>query len=83
MKTATIRQLRNETNVLLDWLKQGESITITKRRHPVARLVPAEQPSERSAITPDFRRRHKRHFPGSKLKALNLAESLADDRGPY
>ena len=40
MKTATIRDLRNDIARLSKWLDQGETIEIIKRGKPVAELVP-------------------------------------------
>ena len=40
MKTATIRDLRNDFARLSKWLEQGETIEIIKRGKPVADLVP-------------------------------------------
>ncbi len=40
MKTATVRQLRNEFGRLSKWLARGETIEILKRGRPVANLVP-------------------------------------------
>jgi antitoxin (DNA-binding transcriptional repressor) of toxin-antitoxin stability system len=40
MKTATVRQLRNEFGRLAKWLAKGETIEILKRGRPVADLVP-------------------------------------------
>jgi prevent-host-death family protein len=47
MKTATITQTKNSLSALLDWVRSGESVLITDRSRPVARLEPvasAEQP---------------------------------------
>lgn len=43
MKTATVRELRNNYNRLLAWVDQGEEVKITKRGKTVARLI-AENP---------------------------------------
>jgi len=43
MKTATVRELRNDYNTLLDWVAAGEEVVITKRGKPVARLVPEKE----------------------------------------
>ena len=83
MKTATIRQLRNETNTLLDWLEHGETVTITRRRKKVAVLVPATPEEESRIVAPDFRARHKRLFPNSEMKNYNLSELLESDRGRF
>lgn len=40
MKTATVRQLRNDFGRLSKWLERGETIEIVKRGKPVADLVP-------------------------------------------
>ncbi len=40
MKTASIRELRNEFARLSKWLDKGETIEIVKRGKPVADLVP-------------------------------------------
>ena len=40
MKTATVRDLRNDFARLSKWLDQGETIEIVKRGKPVAELVP-------------------------------------------
>ena len=40
MKTATIRDLRNEFARLSKWLEQGETVQIIKRGKPFARVVP-------------------------------------------
>lgn len=40
MKTATVRELRNDFGRLSKWLERGETIEILKRGKPVAELVP-------------------------------------------
>lgn len=40
MKTASVRELRNHYNTLLEWVAEGEEVVITKRGKSVARLVP-------------------------------------------
>jgi len=40
MKTATVRELRNDFGRLSKWLAKGETIEILKRGKPVAELVP-------------------------------------------
>jgi prevent-host-death family protein len=45
MRTATVRDLRNDYTSLLNWIRAGEEIIITQRGKPVARLIP-ENPEE-------------------------------------
>lgn len=75
MKTATVRELRNHYNTLLDWVAGGEEVVITKRGKSVARLVPevAEGEkvvdwSESPAVTRD--RSGERVMTDGQLKAL-------------
>jgi len=83
MRTATIRQLRNDTNTLLDWIEHGETVVITKRQRHVARLVPPEPDTETPVQSPDFHARHKKLFPNGEMKKYNLAELLAEERKRY
>src|SRR5690242_4163962 len=40
MKKATISQAKNKLSQLIDWVKAGETVIITDRSVPVARLEP-------------------------------------------
>lgn len=40
MKTATISETKNSLSALLDRVRHGETILITDRRRPIARLSP-------------------------------------------
>lgn len=44
MKTATVRELRNDFARLSKWLQKGESVQIIKRGKPFARVVPEPKP---------------------------------------
>ena len=41
MKTATVRQLRNEFGKISAWLERGETVEIVKRGKTFARIQPA------------------------------------------
>jgi len=45
MKTATLRQLRNQYSELLRWIEAGEEVLITKRGVAIARLIPERSPN--------------------------------------
>ena len=47
MKTATITQAKNGLSALLDRVRAGESVIITDRGRPVARLEPATSSDSR------------------------------------
>ena len=44
MKTATIRDLRNDFARLSKWLEKGETVQLLKRGRPFARVVPEAKP---------------------------------------
>ncbi len=56
MRTATVRDLRNDFSKLEKWLAEGEEIQIQKRGEPVAVL----SPPKREFVKPDYRARLKR-----------------------
>ncbi len=44
MKTATVRDLRNQFNRISKWLEAGEVVQVLKRGKPFARVVPELKP---------------------------------------
>ena len=46
MKTATISQTKNSLSALLDRVRHGETVLITDRSRPVARLEPVASAAE-------------------------------------
>jgi antitoxin (DNA-binding transcriptional repressor) of toxin-antitoxin stability system len=59
MKTATIRQIRNDFRTVLSWVEAGEEVTILNRKRPVARLCPPRPQSAAPVAMPDFAARAK------------------------
>ena len=62
MKTVTVRHVQHNLAAILDAVRRGQEITITKRGTPVARLVPA-RPPEGTVGWPDSAARMKRLGP--------------------
>ncbi|MFT3989985.1 MAG: hypothetical protein QM680_01115 [Luteolibacter sp.] len=54
MKTATVRELRNEFSKLEAWLGEGEEIRIEKRGEAIAVLKPITAESRKPFKMPDF-----------------------------
>jgi len=77
MKNASIRDLRYRFSRIEGLLRQGEEIEITKRKRPIARLIPV-QPKKKSK-PPDFLQRLKRIYGQRKLKVRG-AELLSRER---
>lgn len=42
MRTATAKELRNKTSLILDEVRKGQSVTITYRSKPIAVLTPID-----------------------------------------
>jgi antitoxin (DNA-binding transcriptional repressor) of toxin-antitoxin stability system len=81
MKTATVRDLRNDFRSLEAWLAEGETIQIEKRGTPVALLTPLDSSAapEDTSARPDVRARRKaiwgdRCFTAEEVKAMREYE---------
>ena len=73
MKTATVREVRQNFGQLLSWINSGEEVTVTMRRKAVARIVSVSPAPSAKPRWPDFRARQKAVF-GERV----LAESIVD-----
>lgn len=87
MKTATVRELRNEFPRIEAWVNEGESINISKRGKVIATLVPAPGSAQSKAHFPkvDIMARLRetwgeRVFTAEQVAALR-ADELAQDLG--
>ena len=79
MKTATVRELRNEFSKLEAWLGEGEEIQIEKRGKVVGVLRPAVETKSSDVVWPDFTARRKaiwgdRVFSEKEVRAMREAE---------
>jgi len=87
MKTATVRELRNEFPRIEAWVHEGESVNISKRGKVIAMLVPASANTGvgNKVIKPDVMARlgetwGGRVFSPEEVAAMR-ADELADDLG--
>ena len=79
MKTATVRDLRNNFAMLEAWLGDGESVCIEKRGTPIAMLTAMRPARGRKVRMPDFAARQKaiwgdRVFSEAEVIAMREAE---------
>jgi prevent-host-death family protein len=73
MRTAGVREARQNLSALLEEVKKGHEIVITERGRPVAKLVPPSPPAKRGMPNlAAFRRRMPRLDP--PLSATVLEE---------
>ena len=78
MKTATVRDLRNNFSKIEAWIAEGEEVRIEKRGQAIAYLN-AQPREEREFVLPDFRARRERIwgdrvFSAEEVKAMREFE---------
>ena len=75
MKSAGIREARQNLSALLEEVRNGREVILTDRGRPVARIVPPQRASTRAVSD------HRRFRANIRLKGRPLSETVADDRG--
>jgi antitoxin (DNA-binding transcriptional repressor) of toxin-antitoxin stability system len=80
MKSATIRDLRNEFSRVARWIEEGECVEITRSGKPFAQLAPISVPATSRVEMPDFLARIRENFPNEKL-GKGLSSVVDYDRG--
>lgn len=87
MKTATVRELRNEFPRIEAWVHEGESVNISKRGRVIATLVPvsANAATGNKVMKPDIMARLRetwgsRVFTHEEVAAMR-ADELSKDLG--
>lgn len=83
MKTATVRDLRNNFPRLEAWLRDGEDVCIEKRGEPFAMLSALRGKRAPRVKHPDFEARRKaiwgdRVFSDAEVQAMRAAEHEAE-----
>lgn len=75
MKTASVRDLRQNFPRIMGWLDEGSEILITHRRQAIAKLIPLPKPKRAKGKMPDLMKRLNKVFGDrvmSKERALAL-----------
>lgn len=80
MRTVSVRDLRYDFRKVEELLRSGEEIQITKRRRPIARLMPEPVPelADRPPL-PDFLGQMREIF-GDKVLKVTGAQIISEDR---
>lgn len=79
MKTATVRDLRNNFSRLEAWLAEGETIEIRKRGETVAELHKPSHKKKAEPPMPDFMGRMRKIWKGRVFTAVEVARMRADE----
>jgi prevent-host-death family protein len=74
VKTAGIRQARQQLSAILDEVRKGREVLLTDRGRPVARIVPPLRDSARALSS------HRRFRASIRLKGQPLSVTVAHDR---
>lgn len=82
MKVATLRQLRNETGMLVKWVEAGETVLVTKRSKPLFKVLPVSPVASQIVDMPNFEERQVSIFPEGPLPH-SAAELIAEERNRY
>ena len=77
MKTASVRELRNDFARLSAWIENGEPVEITKRGKVFAHLIPATGTRPRKLVKPDILKRLKKTWGGRVFSAREVADMRA------
>jgi len=75
MRSAGIREARQNLSALLDEVREGREVVLTDRGRPVARLVPPEHTSQRAVSD------HRRFRTSIRLRGRPLSDTVAEERG--
>lgn len=78
MKTASIRELKHDTNTVLGWVAAGESVEVQRRGARVAVLSP--QARMKRIVMPDFLARMRTAY-GDKVLSTTGTELVTESRG--
>ena len=80
MKTASIRKVQHDLKEILQLVDSGESVEVTKRGKPVARIIPVRKQTEPPA-TPDFAQIQKDLYGDKVLPdSMSILNDLRENR---
>lgn len=74
MRSAGIREARQNLSAILEEVRKGREVVITDRGRPVARIVPPRTESARPFSS------HRRVRAGIRLRGAPLSATVADER---
>lgn len=81
MKTASVRDLRQDFPRIHAWLQAGEEVAITLRRQAIATLVPCPRKKRAKRPTPDLTARLRKVFGQRVIPDQTMQAILDQDRG--
>ena len=83
MKTASVRDLRQDFARILAWIEAGEEVAITMRRQAVAKLIPWPQAKAAKRQMPDIAARLKKVFGAKTIADKTMKSIMEQNRGTF
>jgi antitoxin (DNA-binding transcriptional repressor) of toxin-antitoxin stability system len=83
MKTASVRDLRQDFARVLAWLQAGEEVAITMRRQAIATLIPYPQKKRAKRPMPNLTARLQKVFGQRVIPDQTMQAILDQDRGAF
>jgi prevent-host-death family protein len=81
MESVSVAQLKSKLSRYLAAAKNGQEVTVTSHRHPIAKIVPVEKtPGDLQTIPPKKPVSTLKKIKGLNLEVDLLADLLADRR---
>jgi antitoxin (DNA-binding transcriptional repressor) of toxin-antitoxin stability system len=80
VKTATVRDLRNDFARVSRWIQNGEVVTVTKGGRPFATLLPFREAGSEQSGWPDLAARRRAVFDAPP-DGTPLSEIVSEQRG--
>jgi antitoxin (DNA-binding transcriptional repressor) of toxin-antitoxin stability system len=81
MKTASVRDLRQDFPRVLAWLQAGEEVAITMRRQAIATLIPCPPKKRAKRPMPDLTARLQKVFGRHIIADKTMKAIIDQDRG--
>ena len=83
MKSASVRDLRQDFARILAWLQAGEKVAITLRREAIATLIPSPLKKRAKRPMPDISARLEKVFGQRVIPDKTIRAILERDRGAF
>jgi antitoxin (DNA-binding transcriptional repressor) of toxin-antitoxin stability system len=83
MKTASVRDLRQNFPRIMGWLDEGSEVCITHRRHAIAKLIPLAKPKAAKRKMPDLMKRLSKVFGNRTISREDMEAILRDNKGRF
>jgi antitoxin (DNA-binding transcriptional repressor) of toxin-antitoxin stability system len=78
MKNASVRQVRHEFTKVMGWVRDGESVSVSKRGEVIALISPPPPAKKARRRRPDFAARLRRIFGASAFSENIIVADRAD-----